>query len=73
MISILTTKLKPLFIIIFYIIQHEEERFQHSSLSDDERKEGSKGCTNEETHPDSETYHDATYHYGAAILRVISI
>jgi len=67
-----TYKIEVIIIDIVCIIQHEEERFQHSSLSDDEGKEDSKGSTNEETYPDSETYYHATCRYGAAILRIIS-
>ena len=60
-------KIEVLFIIIFYIIQHEEEHL-YSSLSDDERKEGIKSDTNEETCPYSETYYHAAHRYGDAIL-----
>ena len=63
-------KIEPIFIEILCIIQHEEERFQHSSLSD-EGKEDSKGGTNEETYSKSETYYHATCHYGATIIRII--
>ena len=56
---------------ILYIIQNEEQQLQRSTLSDDEGKEGPKGCADPEAYPDSEAYHHAAYRGRSTVLRLI--